>query len=133
MATCNFYASIYTGISLDSASTAFTGGSLELDNILDVALPKLWASVLIFSIKARQYFDAKCNDRQYLCCPDDRGCILISLLGMRKVVNITTPFAIEFQQLIDDINNSAKVVRECADGATMQRIKSMHTYRLGNH
>ena len=42
-------------------------------------------------------------------------------------------FAIEFQPLINEINDSANAVRECADGATMERIKGVYIgYEAGN-
>jgi len=35
------------------------------------------------------------------------------------------PFAVEFQPFIDDITGKEKNVQECADMATMERIRSM--------
>ena len=40
------------------------------------------------------------------------------------------PFTVEFQPFIDDINNDAKTIRECADAATMKRIKGMYKYKI---
>ena len=54
-------------------------------------------------------------------------------LGLGKAKNMIKPFAVEFQPLINDINDSANAVRECADGATMERIKGVlcNGYDLG--
>ena len=51
MGICNFYASIYM----------CTGSSFEipLQKTLQIALPNLLASVIVFSVKAHQYFDAE--------------------------------------------------------------------------
>jgi len=35
------------------------------------------------------------------------------------------PFAVEFQPFIDDITGKEKIIQECADMATMERIRSM--------
>ena len=56
MSICEFYADIYTGVALPSLSTA---NSLQLQNMLDSALPELYAAVIVFAVKARTYFEAK--------------------------------------------------------------------------
>ena len=56
LSICEFYSSIYTGVPLPSLSTV---NSLHLQNKLALALPELYASVVVFSIKARTYFEAK--------------------------------------------------------------------------
>lgn len=48
------------------------------------------------------------------------------LPGMKKVGNTFKPFDIEFGPFIEEINAREKVIRECADGATMERIKSKY-------
>ena len=55
LSICEFYSSIYTGVPLLSLSTA---NSLQLQNKLELALPELYASVVVFSIKARAYFES---------------------------------------------------------------------------
>jgi len=57
MAICEFYANVYmetmgAGIALSSDQMTHS-----LQQSLDSALPELYASVLVFSVKARQYFD----------------------------------------------------------------------------
>ena len=53
MAICEFYAGIYAA--LPSRSTAY---SLQLQSLLNSALPELYAAVIVFSVKARTYFEA---------------------------------------------------------------------------
>ena len=46
---------------------------------------------------------------------------------------ILKPFDTEFQPFIEEINAKESVIRECADAATMERIRSMilPTYDAG--
>ena len=45
---------------------------------------------------------------------------------MKKFANILLrPFDIEFQPFVEEINKKEEVIRECADAATMERIRSM--------
>ena len=54
MAMCEFYANVYmeTGVALSSDQM-----TLSLQQSLDSSLPEFYAAVLVFSVKARQYFD----------------------------------------------------------------------------
>jgi hypothetical protein len=52
--------------------------------------------------------------------PDLTRCIVAT-----KVINMLQPFVIEFKPFIDDMSQTEKRVRECADIATMDRIKSL--------
>ena len=52
-------------------------------------------------------------------------CMLIGFLGLEKAKNMIKPFAIKLQPLIDEIDASANAVQECADVATMERIKGL--------
>ena len=63
MSICDFYSSIYKGVPLPSLSAA---NSLQLESILDSALPELYAAVIVFSVKARTYFEAK--GTYTVCC-----------------------------------------------------------------
>ena len=58
MAMCEFYADIYVGF--DSVL------STKLHTTLELALPKMYAAILVFSIKACQYFDAQCRVYLYV-------------------------------------------------------------------
>ena len=49
-------------------------------------------------------------------------------LGVKKFASILKSFDIEFQPFIEEINAKEKVIRECADAATMERIRSMILY-----
>ncbi|KAF8436126.1 hypothetical protein BGX38DRAFT_1215711 [Terfezia claveryi] len=65
--------------------------------MLESALPELYAAVIVFAVKARAYFEAR-----GLCAKS---------------------FDIEFQSFIKDINSKERVIRECADAATMEKIR----------
>ena len=57
MSICELYAGIYIGVvPLPSQSTA---NSLQLQSKLDSALPELYAAVIVFTVKARAYFEAR--------------------------------------------------------------------------
>ncbi|RPB22652.1 hypothetical protein L211DRAFT_826561 [Terfezia boudieri ATCC MYA-4762] len=56
MSICEFYAGIYIGAPLSSLSAA---NSLQRQCMLDSALPELYASVIVFAVKARVYFEAR--------------------------------------------------------------------------
>ena len=56
MSICEFYASIYVGALLSSQSIE---NSLQRQSMLDSALPELYAAVIVFSVKARIYFEAR--------------------------------------------------------------------------
>ena len=45
------------------------------------------------------------------------------LLGITKIQNMLKPFDVEFGPLISEIDAKEKLIRECADSATMVRIK----------
>jgi len=47
---------------------------------------------------------------------------------VKKAVNMLKPFAIEFQPFINDITGKEKTIQECADMATMERIRGMFIY-----
>ncbi|RPB17873.1 hypothetical protein L211DRAFT_854693 [Terfezia boudieri ATCC MYA-4762] len=72
--------------------------------MLESALPELYAAVIVFAVKARTYFEAR---------------------GLKKVTNTLKSFDIEFQPFIEDINAKERVIRECADAATMEKIRNI--------
>ncbi|KAF8432505.1 hypothetical protein BGX38DRAFT_1225751, partial [Terfezia claveryi] len=74
--------------------------------MLDSALPELYASVIVFAVKARAYFEAR---------------------GLKKVANTLKSFDIEFQPFIEDINAKEKVIQRCADAATMEKIRDIES------
>ena len=45
--------------------------------------------------------------------------------GLKRFMGTLKPFDIEFQPFIEEINAKEGVIRECADAATMERIKGM--------
>ena len=46
-------------------------------------------------------------------------------LGVKRFTSLLQPFDIEFQPFIEDINAKEGVIRECADAATMERIRGI--------
>ena len=46
-------------------------------------------------------------------------------LGLQKLANILQPFDIEFPPFIEEMDTKVAVIRECADAATMERIKGI--------
>ena len=53
---CGFYAEIYAGTPLSSQSTS---SSLQRQRRLDSALPELYATIIVFSVKAHTYLEAR--------------------------------------------------------------------------
>ncbi|KAF8432496.1 hypothetical protein BGX38DRAFT_1225679, partial [Terfezia claveryi] len=74
--------------------------------MLESALPELYAAVIVFAVKARAHFEAR---------------------GLQKVANTLKSFDIEFQPFIEDINAKERVIRECADAATMEKIRNIES------
>ena len=50
---CEFYAGIYIGVPLSSPS------GQQLQSMQDSGLPELYAAVIVFSVKAHTYFEAR--------------------------------------------------------------------------
>ena len=121
MAVSTFYAGIYTGVGLHAAM----GDTGKLHDVLDMALPELYAAVIVFTIKARQYFEARCKLALQMTSEERMLDTENNSLGVKKAVNMMKPFAIEFQPFIDDITGKEKTVQECADMATRERIRGM--------
>lgn len=48
-----------------------------------------------------------------------------SQLGIKRITNTLKAFEIEFQPYVEEINAKEGVIRECADAATMERVRSM--------
>ena len=126
MAVSAFYAGIYTGVELHGA----LGDTGKLHEVLDMALPELYAAVIVFAMKARQYFNAKC--KLTLLTIIKQAMLKKNYSGVKKTVNVLKPFAIEFQPFVDDIAGKEKTVQESADIATMERIRSTLAYGIYN-
>ena len=45
--------------------------------------------------------------------------------GIKKFASIFKSFDVEFEPFIEEINAKEEAIRECADAATMERIRSM--------
>ena len=86
----------------------------------DFGLPELYAAAIVFSVKARTYFEARgmyvvCGVRIYTSPKS----------GMEKIASTLKSFDIEFQPFIEEINAKEGAIRELADAATMKRVKRM--------
>lgn len=121
MSICEFYAGIYAA--LPSRSIA---NNLQLQRTLVSALPELYAAVIVFSVKARTYFEAGgklshmySTEQDQITHGENRN------IGMKKFSITLKSFDTEFQPFIEEINAKEGVIRECADAATMDRIRSM--------
>ena len=104
-----------------------TTNSSQLQSMLDSALPELYAAVIVFSVKARTYFE-------------DKGTFWPTLTyihtkpkpGMKRIVNALKSFDIEFQPFIEEINVKEGVIRKCADAATMERVRRTFSTHRGD-
>ena len=56
---CQFYANKYSGALRSTANT-------QLQEMLDSALPELYAAIIVFVVKARNYFETKGEYTLYL-------------------------------------------------------------------
>ena len=62
LSICGFYSEVYAGVSLSQS----TMNSQQLQNMVDVALPDLYAAVILFAVKATTYFKAR--GMYIICC-----------------------------------------------------------------
>ena len=126
IAICEFYANVYV-------ETMHLGPTLSSDQMthslqqsLDSALPEFYAAVLVFSVKARQYFDHSNTGKGPLARPWEFTRISFDPTrhtAIAKIGNMLQSYANEFKPFIDDMSRMEQRVRECADIATMDRIK----------
>lgn len=119
MFICEFYSGIFNNVSLASESTA---SNSPLRSMLDSALPELYAAVLVFSVKARTYFEAKGMYTIPGACINHTK----PISGTKNVAKIFKTFDVEFQPFIEEIHARERVIREYADAATMERIRSKY-------
>ena len=116
LSICEFYSGIYNGVLLPSQSTE---NVLKLMAKLEYALPELYAAVVVFSVKARTYFEAKGTHlKVFIKLP------ILNEPGIKKIASKLKSFDLEFQPFIDEVNAKEGVIRECADAATMERVRS---------
>ena len=113
---CEFYAEMYSRAPLDSQSITK----------LDTALPELYAAVIVFKVKARDYFEAGGKHVEKILS----YIVLFAepQLGWKKLSITFKSFGIEFQPFIQEINAKEDVIRELADAATMERVRSMLSF-----
>ena len=116
MSICEFYAGIYVGVPLPTQS------SLKLQSMLNSALPELYAAVIVFAVKAQAYFEARGISEWVVY---KFYYYAKSKLGMKKIANTLKSFDTEFQPFIEEIHAKERIIWECADAATMERIRSM--------
>ena len=124
MSMCEFYSEVYAGVSLSSQSAV---NSQQLQSMVDLALPELYAAVIVFAVKASTYFKARGT---YIVCGAQHIKILDYTklrLGAKKLANMLQLFDLEFLPFITEIDAKEEVIREFADAATMKRIGSMYS------
>ncbi|RPA82521.1 hypothetical protein BJ508DRAFT_89387 [Ascobolus immersus RN42] len=74
------------------------------------ALPEFYASILVFSIKARSFF---------------------APAGVfRRAASALKPFSEHFQDCINEVEEKEKVLKDLAEMATMKRMKAIHDFML---
>lgn len=89
--------------------------------MLHSALPELYASVIVFAVKARGYFE---GGGMYVAWEHTIKSAELQL-GWNKFSSAFKSFEVELLPFIKEIEGKEKTIRECADAATMQRIQSM--------
>ena len=62
MATCEFCAQLYADFTETTLNSSFT--TQHFQTTLDSALPEFYPAVLVFSVKARRYFDPSVSSMQ---------------------------------------------------------------------
>ena len=122
-----FRSEVYAGVSLPSQSTV---NSEQLQNMVDLALPELYATVIVFAVKASTYFKAR-GTYVVFGAQGILGYSTKLCLGVKKLANILQPFDLEFQPFIKEIDAKEVVIREFAGAATMRRIGSMYSSTHG--
>ena len=110
MCICELYAEVYTGVPLSSQPT----NSRQLQRMLDSALPEFYAAIIVIPI-LRLEVCVFCTPLNYTNANSGMGRFAITLRS----------FDIEFQPFIEEINAKESVIRQYADAATMERVKSM--------
>ncbi|KAF8462591.1 hypothetical protein BDZ91DRAFT_765141 [Kalaharituber pfeilii] len=115
MATCEFYAHIYKDVSLEvTLHSDLTAEDFKCK--LDSALGELYTAVREFAVEVQKYFSSSAS-------------------GGIKIRSIFMPFQVVMKPYSDKIIDKKKVIRECADGATMKRImgkSAQCTYNTDN-
>lgn len=120
MFICEFYSGIFNKVSLASESTE---SNSPFQSVLDSALPELYAAVIVFSVKARTYFETKGMYTISGACIDHTK----PMSGVKNVAKIFKTFDVEFLPFIEDIHARERAIREYADAATMERIRSKYS------
>ena len=120
------------GVLLSPRSTE-NDPQLQNHNTIDSRLPELYAAVIVFAVKARTYFKA---NSMYIPYSVYIRCYFIPYtdqkLGTAKFGIALKSFDIEFQPFIEEIDAKEKAIREIADAATMERVKSMVLHMVLN-
>ena len=129
LSICEFYSEVYAGVALPSESTV---NSQQIQNMVDIALPGLYAAVIVFAIKASTYFKARGT---YVGYGVQHIMILLGYtklsLGVNKLAKMLQSFDLEFQPFIQEIDAKEEVIRGFAGAATMKRIGSMYSSTYG--
>ena len=129
MAESQFYASIYLGslqMDLDSHGTMET-----FRKSMKSALPVFYAAVLVFSTKAKGYFQPL-GLGNCLSLPTVIGfvyCVSYLTFYLAKLTNYLEPFSITLGPYLQEIDASRQKLKRFASIATMERIKGWNEPR----
>jgi len=95
--------------------------TIALAERLQSALPKFYATVLVFAVKAKMYFipsiTSKFGSR---VCNGESG---RAYLFLARFTTLLLPYSTKIKKYIDDIEESERSLKDLAAMATMEGIK----------
>ena len=122
MAESQLYASLYLGalqMNLDSHGT-----TVAFRMSMESALPEFYAAVLVFSTRAKGYFQPlglgglPCHPRS-----DRHSLLRVLTFHLAKITNFLEPFSITLEPCLQEIEANRQKLERFASMATMERIK----------
>ena len=119
MAESQFYASLYLGaleMNLDSHET-----TVAFRISMKSALPEFYAAVLVFSTKAKGYFQPL--GLGGLPCPDRHSLLRVLTFHLANITNCLEPFSITLEPCLQEIEANRQKLERFASMATMERTK----------
>ena len=109
-----FICELYTGI--------YAENSLQ-QRMLGSTLPELYAAVVVFSVKARTFFEAGGTYIDIFRC---HQILLIKVVGRRTVFTFQE-FYSELQPFLKEINVKEEVIRGFSDASAMNKVRGMYS------
>jgi hypothetical protein len=124
MANCEFYASIFK----DALNRQFENleTSMAWEKQLERALPEFYASILVFSVKAKGYFvpATRCKRSSYF----SGMCFNTDYRVSARINKSLKPFSLTFQPYLNEIEVKERTLKELASMATMENVKGECTF-----